>query len=109
MDANCLLHHWQVPQASVIISISGGAQDFQLPPRLHKAFAHGLAKAAQATGASVPATRNRQLHVYKLQATSYELQATSYKLQATSYKRQATSYERRATSYELPATSSKLR
>ena len=34
---------------SVLISITGGAQDFVLPPRLDKAFRHGLAKAAQAS------------------------------------------------------------
>eukprot|EP00966_Prymnesium_polylepis_P118935 2748998-Prymnesium_polylepis.1 len=45
--------HWGLGKASVIMSITGGAQDFALPPRLHKAFAHGLAKAAQATSAWV--------------------------------------------------------
>ena len=68
--------HWDMSPASVLISITGGAQDFVLPhytspisplisptsplhlpyisqdfvlpPRLNKAFRHGLAKAAQA-------------------------------------------------------------
>ena len=31
-------------QASVVISITGGAQDFSMPPRLHQAFAHGVPK-----------------------------------------------------------------
>lgn len=45
--------HWGMSPASVLISITGGAQDFVLPPRLNKAFRHGLAKAAQATNAWV--------------------------------------------------------
>lgn len=45
--------HWQIEPASVLISITGGAQDFKLQPRLLKAFKHGLAKAAQATNAWV--------------------------------------------------------
>jgi len=45
--------HWQMEPASVLISITGGAQDFKLQPRLLKAFKHGLAKAAQATNAWV--------------------------------------------------------
>ena len=43
--------HWKVSCASVVISITGGAQDFTLPPRLHQTFQHGLAKAAKATNA----------------------------------------------------------
>jgi len=45
--------HWMMEPASVLISITGGAQDFKLQPRLLKAFRHGLAKAAQATNAWV--------------------------------------------------------
>ena len=45
--------HWDMSPASVLISITGGAQDFVLPPRLNKAFRHGLARAAQATNAWV--------------------------------------------------------
>ena len=40
-------------QASVVISITGGAQDFNMHPRLYQAFAHGLAKATIATKAWV--------------------------------------------------------
>ncbi|KAL1527371.1 hypothetical protein AB1Y20_016041 [Prymnesium parvum] len=43
--------HWNMSPASVIISITGGAQDFNLSPMLHSAFGQGLAKAAQATNA----------------------------------------------------------
>ena len=39
--------HWNMSPASVIISITGGAQDFNLSPMLHSAFGQGLAKAAQ--------------------------------------------------------------
>ena len=45
--------HWSLGKASVIISITGGALDFAMAPRLQKAFSHGLAKAAQATSAWV--------------------------------------------------------
>jgi ADP-ribose pyrophosphatase len=50
---NLMEKHWAMSPASVLISITGGAQDFLLPPRLNKAFRHGLAKAAQATNAWV--------------------------------------------------------
>ena len=43
--------HWSMSPASVVISITGGAQDFNLSPMLHSAFGQGLAKAAQATSA----------------------------------------------------------
>ena len=38
---------WKLPHASVMISVTGGAQDFDLPHRLHQAFSHGLGRAAQ--------------------------------------------------------------
>ncbi|EOD04356.1 hypothetical protein EMIHUDRAFT_107737 [Emiliania huxleyi CCMP1516] len=43
--------YWMMEPASVLISITGGAQDLKLQPRLLKAFKHGLAKAAQAPNA----------------------------------------------------------
>lgn len=45
--------HWDMSPASVILSITGGAQDFQLSPMLQSAFSHGLARAAHATNAWV--------------------------------------------------------
>eukprot|EP00965_Chrysotila_dentata_P122528 4049801-Pleurochrysis_carterae.AAC.3 len=46
-----LERHWKMQSASVLISITGSAQDFDLSPRLHQTFSHGLAKAAHATNA----------------------------------------------------------
>ena len=46
-----MANHWSVPDASVVISITGGAQAFQIPKRLETAFTRGLAKAALATNA----------------------------------------------------------
>ena len=45
--------HWGLPTASVLISITGSAQDFSLSPKLHKAFSQGLARAVKATNAWV--------------------------------------------------------
>ena len=43
--------HWNMVPASVLLSITGGAQDFQLSPMLQSAFSHGIAAAARATKA----------------------------------------------------------
>lgn len=46
--------HWDLHRRpSVLISVTGGAQSFNLTPRLEKAYKRGLAKAAQATNAWV--------------------------------------------------------
>lgn len=49
--ADMLERHWECSKASVLISITGSAQDFDMPQRLLKAFKRGLVKAAQATNA----------------------------------------------------------
>jgi hypothetical protein len=41
-----LIHYWRLPRPEVLISITGGAADFVLPPRLLHAFSQGLAVAA---------------------------------------------------------------
>ena len=43
--------HWAVHDASILISITGSAQDMSLTTRLEKSFKRGLAQAAQATSA----------------------------------------------------------
>ncbi|KAL3933002.1 MAG: hypothetical protein SGPRY_000469 [Prymnesium sp.] len=48
-----LERHWRVGKASVVISITGGARDFDVPQRLLKAFKQGLVKAALATNALI--------------------------------------------------------
>ena len=40
-----MTHYWQLPRPEVLISVTGGAQDFELPPQLANAFERGLAKA----------------------------------------------------------------
>jgi hypothetical protein len=50
---NMLERHWGVGKASVVISITGSAQDFDMPQRLLKAFKQGLVKAALATNALI--------------------------------------------------------
>ncbi|KAL5255510.1 hypothetical protein ACHWQZ_G010918 [Mnemiopsis leidyi] len=42
---------WRLPRPNLIISVTGGAQDFQCPPELEKRFKRGLAKAAKSTDA----------------------------------------------------------
>ena len=44
-------HHWRLPAASIVISITGSAQHIDLPARLENAFKRGLANAAVATNA----------------------------------------------------------
>ena len=46
-----MTEHWGVKDASILISVTGSAQDFSLDPRLDIAFKRGLAEAAQATDA----------------------------------------------------------
>ncbi|KAL1519454.1 hypothetical protein AB1Y20_022976 [Prymnesium parvum] len=50
---NMLERHWGVGKATVVISITGSAQDFDMPQRLLKAFKQGLVKAALATNALI--------------------------------------------------------
>ena len=44
-------NHWAVPGASIVISITGSAQELTIKPRLEKSFKRGLAQAALATNA----------------------------------------------------------
>lgn len=48
---NLLTYHWCLPRPEVLISITGGAQEFSLPPQLLRAFSHGLASTALAAKA----------------------------------------------------------
>ena len=43
--------HWQVEEPNIIISVTGGAQDFNLDPELSRLFKKGLVNAAKNTGA----------------------------------------------------------
>lgn len=42
---------WNLQPPKLIISVTGGAQKFTIPPRMKKAFKRGLIKAAASTGA----------------------------------------------------------
>ncbi len=42
---------WKLQRPQLILSITGGAQNFTIPQRMKAAFKHGLVKAAASTGA----------------------------------------------------------
>ena len=46
-----MLHQWRVEKPNLLISVTGGAKNFRLNPRLKEVFRHGLIKAADSTGA----------------------------------------------------------
>ena len=47
-----MMEYWHVPPPKVLISVTGGAQDFSLPMQLHHAFTTGLAAAVREIGTS---------------------------------------------------------
>ena len=49
--SNLFQKYWDVPKPDVLISVTGGAQDFELEPRLQRAFNFGLVAAASASNA----------------------------------------------------------
>ena len=50
---NFMDHHWHCTEASIVISITGSAQELDLKQRLETAFKRGLAQAALATQAMI--------------------------------------------------------
>ena len=46
-----LILKWKCPEPKLILSVTGGAQDFQIPSRMNRAFKEGLVKAAASTDA----------------------------------------------------------
>ena len=44
-------HYWGMPKPEVLITVTGGAQDFNLPSQLQVAFDRGLVSAAQSAKA----------------------------------------------------------
>ena len=46
-----MTHHWQMPKPEVLITITGGAQDFKMDTELRVAFGDGLAAAASSARA----------------------------------------------------------
>jgi len=46
-----MLDKWNMEKPNLLISVTGGAKNFRLKPRLKEVFRHGLIKAADSTGA----------------------------------------------------------
>ncbi len=46
-----MAHHWKMQKPEVLITVTGGAQQFHLKPQLQIAFDRGLVSAAQAAKA----------------------------------------------------------
>ena len=44
-------HYWGMPKPEILITVTGGAQDFNLPSQLQVAFDRGLVSAAQSAKA----------------------------------------------------------
>ena len=67
-------HYWQMPKPEVLITVTGGAQDFQLSSQLQVAFDRGLVSAAQSAKAWIFTAgldpRHRYIHVKPSSAQS---------------------------------------
>ncbi|XP_060040609.1 transient receptor potential cation channel subfamily M member 2-like isoform X2 [Erinaceus europaeus] len=48
-----MTQHWGLREPNLLISVTGGAKDFTMKPRLRSVFRRGLVKVAQTTGAWV--------------------------------------------------------
>ncbi|XP_064594682.1 transient receptor potential cation channel subfamily M member-like 2 isoform X2 [Liolophura sinensis] len=46
-----MMNHWDLEHPNLLISVTGGAKNFLMKPRLKEVFRRGLMKAAQSTGA----------------------------------------------------------
>ena len=67
--SNFIEKYWKLPRPEVLISVTGGAQDFELSPPLQRVFDRGLANAATATNAWV-VTGGTDTGVMKLVASA---------------------------------------
>ena len=47
---NLFLERWDMDIPSLLISVTGGAKNFNMKPRLKEEFRRGLMKAAESTG-----------------------------------------------------------
>lgn len=45
-----MTQHWGLDVPNLLISVTGGAKDFNMKPRLKSVFRRGLVKVAQTTG-----------------------------------------------------------
>ena len=77
--------HWKITRPEVLISVTGGAQDFVLSPRLKRVFDRGLTSAASSTNAWV-VTGGTDTGVMKLVASAFvEYGVTTPLIAVTSY------------------------
>jgi hypothetical protein len=52
-----MLNHWHVDRPNLLISVTGGAVNFTMTPRLTEVFRNGFIKAATSTGWSSSCVR----------------------------------------------------
>ena len=45
-----MMYHWDLDKPNLLISVTGGAKNFSMKPRLKEVFRRGLMKAAESTG-----------------------------------------------------------
>lgn len=57
--------HWDMELPNLLISVTGGAQNFTMKPRLKEVFRQGLVKAAESTRKAI----HRNIHPSLLQLT----------------------------------------
>jgi len=57
--------HWEMELPNLLISVTGGAQNFTMKPRLKEVFRQGLVKAAESTRKAI----HRNIHPSLLQLT----------------------------------------
>ena len=67
---NFMEKHWKIPRPEVLISVTGGAQDFVLSSRLQRVFDRGLVSAAASTNAWV-VTGGTDTGVMKIVASAF--------------------------------------
>ena len=48
-----MINHWGLDRPNLLISVTGGAKNFHMRPRLKEVFRRGLMKAAASTGQCV--------------------------------------------------------
>ena len=48
-----MIDHWGLDRPNLLISVTGGAKNFHMRPRLKEVFRRGLMKAAASTGSYI--------------------------------------------------------
>lgn len=74
-----MVKDWHLELPTLLISVHGGLQNFELQPRLKQVFGKGLIKAAVTTGAWIfTAGVNTGRHIYQSGLTCLTLHMTLY-------------------------------